>query len=101
MKAIQEKNRRRERDYIPGTTYDKEVDIAKAVEAPSKADAVVICLGEWANAETPGIFQISRCPTRSWSLTLRIMETKKAVILVLTEGRPRIINRIAASAKPL
>jgi len=37
--------------YVPGTTYNKEVDIAKASDAAAKADAVVLCLGEWAYAK--------------------------------------------------
>jgi len=62
--------------YVPGTTYDKEVDIAKAVEAASKADAVVICLGEWAYAETPGNIPDLTLPDAQLFLALKIMETK-------------------------
>jgi beta-glucosidase len=101
LKAIQEKIGAANVSYVPGTTYDKEVDIAKAVEAASKADAVVICLGEWAYAETPGNIPDLMLPDAQLFLALRIMETKKPVILVLTEGRPRIINRIADSAKAI
>ncbi len=101
LKAIQEKIGAANVSYVPGTTYDKEVDIAKAVEAASKADAVVICLGEWAYAETPGNIPDLTLPDAQLFLALKIMETKKPVILVLTEGRPRIINRIVESAKAI
>src|SRR5438552_7877756 len=47
----------------------------------------VICLGEWAYAETPGNIPDLTLPDAQLSLTLKIMETKKPVILVLTEGR--------------
>ena len=101
LKAIQEKIGAANVSYVPGTTYNKEVDIPKAAEAASKADVVVICLGEWAYAETPGNIQDLTLPDAQLYLALKIMETKKPVILVLTEGRPRIINRIADSAKAI
>src|SRR5229473_2524754 len=101
LKAIQEKIGAANVTYVPGTTYNKEVDIAKAAEAAAKADAVVICLGEWAYAETPGNIPDLTLPDAQLNLALRILETKKPVVLVLTEGRPRIINRIADSAQAI
>ena len=101
LKAIQEKIGAANVTYVPGTTYNKEVDVAKATEAASKADAVVICLGEWAYAETPGNISDLTLPDAQLYLALKIMETKKPVILVLTEGRPRIISRIADPAKAI
>src|SRR5437879_8223521 len=47
LKAIQEKIGAGNVTYVPGTTVDHEVDVAKALEAASSADAVVICIGEW------------------------------------------------------
>ena len=101
LKAIQEKIGAANVTYVPGTTYNKEVDIAKAAEAAAKADAVVICLGEWAYAETPGNIPDLTLPDAQLFLALKIMETKKPVILVLTEGRPRVISRIAEPAKAI
>jgi beta-glucosidase len=101
LKAIQEKIGADRVTYVPGTTFDREVDIAKAAEAASKADAVVICIGEWAYAETPGNIADLALPDAQLFLVHKIEETKKPVILVLTEGRPRIISRIADSAKAI
>ncbi len=101
LKAIQEKIGPANVTYVPGATYNKEVDIAKAADAASKADAVVICLGEWAYAETPGNIPDLTLPDAQLFLALKIMETKKPVILVLTEGRPRIMSRIADSARAI
>src|SRR5256884_3348710 len=84
--------------YVPGATYNKEIDTAKAADAASKADAVVICIGEWAYAETPSNIPDLTLPDSQLYLALKIMKTKKPVILVLTEGRPRIISRIADPA---
>jgi beta-glucosidase len=101
LKAIQEKIGVANVTYVPGTTVDHEVDVAKAVEAASKADAVVICIGEWAYAETPGNITDLTLPDAQLFLVHKIEETKKPVILVLTEGRPRIIHRIADPAKAI
>src|SRR5258708_4566757 len=101
LKAIQEKIGAANVTYVPGTTYNKEVDIAQAADAASKADAVVICLGEWAYAETPGNIADLTLPDAQLHLALKIMETKKPVILVLTEGRPSIISRIADAANAI
>jgi beta-glucosidase len=101
LKAIGEKIGAANLTYVPGTTYKKEIDIAKAADAASKADAVVICLGEWAYAETPGNIADLTLPDTQLYLALKIMETKRPVILVLTEGRPRIISRIADPAQAI
>jgi beta-glucosidase len=101
LKAIQEKIGAGNVTYVPGTTVDHEADVAKAAEAASKADAVVICIGEWAYAETPGNITDLTLPDAQLLLVQRIEETKKPVILVLTEGRPRVINRIAGPARAI
>jgi beta-glucosidase len=101
LNAIQEKIGAANVTYVPGAAYNKEVDVAKAADAASKADAVVICLGEWAYAETPGNIVDLTLPDAQLYLAQKIMETKKPVILVLTEGRPRLISRIADPAKAI
>jgi len=101
LKAIEEKIGAANLTFVPGTTYNKEIDIAKAADAASKADAVVICLGEWAYAETPGNIADLTLPDAQLDLARKIMETKKPVILVLTEGRPRIISGIADAAQAI
>src|SRR5467141_3907028 len=82
LKAIQEKIGAANVSYVPGTTYNKEIDIAKAADAASKADAAVICLGEWAYAETPGNIPDLTLPDAQLYLARKIMETKKPVVLV-------------------
>jgi len=85
--------------YVPGATFDKERDLAQAVSAASASsvDAIVVCLGEWAYAETPGNIADLALPDAQIQLAQKMFESGKPVILVLTEGRPRIIRPIAAS----
>ena len=101
LSAIEEKIGAERVTYAPGTTTDKEVDIAKAAEAAAKADAIVVCIGEWAYAETPGNIVDMTLPDAQLALVHKLEETKKPVILVLTEGRPRLIRTIADHAKAI
>ncbi len=84
--------------YVPGTTLDKELDITAAVEAAKRADVVILCLGEGGYAETPGNINDLTLDEAQLKLASAIIATGKPVALVLAEGRPRIINRIADGA---
>lgn len=77
------------------TDRDEEVDIPAAVRAARDADVVVLCLGEGSYTETPGNITDLNLPDPQLKLAEAIQATGKPVILVLVEGRPRVINRIA------
>lgn len=87
--------------YVPGSEYDKELDIPRALAAAKDADAAVVCLGEMAYAETPGNIDDLELPDAQINLAQQITAMGKPVVLLLVEGRPRIINRIVASAKAI
>lgn len=99
--------------YIPGTritrrrgspsnstptNIEEEVDIAAAVEAARKVDVVVLCLGEGSYCETPGSITDLTLGEPQLKLAEAIQATGKPVVIVLVEGRPRIINRIVDKA---
>ncbi|HST52127.1 MAG TPA: glycoside hydrolase family 3 N-terminal domain-containing protein [Pyrinomonadaceae bacterium] len=83
------------------TVFDEEVDIPAAVRAARDADAVVVCLGEGSYAETPGNITDLTLPEPQLRLAEAIEATGKPVVLVLVEGRPRIINSIADKAQAI
>jgi beta-glucosidase len=89
--------------YVPGAIFDKEADIAQAAMAATAADvdAIIICLGEWAYAETPGNIPDLALPDAQIHLAQKMLESGKPVILVLTEGRPRLIRPIAAGVSAI
>jgi beta-glucosidase len=87
--------------YVPGTTLDKEIDVQAAVRAAREADVAVVCLGEGAYAETPGNITDLTLGEAQLRLAEAIEATGKPVVLVLVEGRPRVINRIADSAQAI
>ena len=83
------------------TDQEQEVDIPAAVSAARNADVVVLCLGEGSYTETPGNITDLNLGEPQLKLAEAIAATGKPVVLVLVEGRPRIINRIADGAKAI
>jgi len=83
------------------TDIDEEVDIAAAVEAAKKVDVVVLALGEGSYCETPGNITDLTLGEPQLKLAQAIQATGKPVVLVLVEGRPRVINRIADGANAI
>src|SRR5712692_3704768 len=80
------------------TNIDEEVDIPAAVEAARNADVVILCLGEGSYCETPGSISDLTLGEPQLKLAEAIEATGKPVVIVLVEGRPRIINRIVDKA---
>jgi beta-glucosidase len=85
--------------YVPGVSFDKEIDIDAAVKAAQEADLAVVCIGELSYTETPGNITDLTLSEPQLKLAERIEATGKPVVLVLIEGRPRVINRIVDGAK--
>ena len=77
------------------TDQEAEVDIPAAVRAAQAADVVVLALGEGSYCETPGNITDLTIGEPQLKLADAIIATGKPIVLVLVEGRPRIINRIA------
>jgi beta-glucosidase len=67
--------------------------------AAAGVDAIVLCLGENAYAESPGNIRDLALPDEQTALARAAAATGKPVILVLTEGRPRFITGIAPFMK--
>ena len=93
--------------YEPGVTYKKGgawweeniPEIDKAVAAAANADYIVACIGENSYCETPGNLSNLFLSKNQLDLVKALATTGKPIILVLNEGRPRIINEIEPLAK--
>ncbi|HEX2268414.1 MAG TPA: glycoside hydrolase family 3 N-terminal domain-containing protein, partial [Pyrinomonadaceae bacterium] len=81
------------------TDQEEEVDIPAAVRAAQNVDVVILALGEGSYCETPGNITDLTLGAPQLKLAEAIIATGKPVVLVLVEGRPRIINRIADGVK--
>lgn len=101
LQAIQAKNGAANVTYKEGVDIKGEVkstDQELLVEA-SKADYIIVCLGEDAYAEIPGnIDDLNLAPSQK-RLAAVFEKAGKPVIYVLAEGRPRIITDIEPIAK--
>ena len=69
-------------------------DIAAAVEAAANADVIVAVVGENSYCETPGNIDDLTLSAGQRDLVKALSKTGKPIVLVLNEGRPRIITDI-------
>jgi beta-glucosidase len=69
-------------------------EIARMKRKAREVDAIVLCLGEEAYAESPGVIDSLYLPAWQYALAHAAATTGKPLILLLTQGRPRIIKEI-------
>ena len=83
-----------------GAYYDEnEPQIEKAVAAAEKADIIIAAIGENSYTETPGNLSDLWLSENQRNLVKELAKTGKPIILVLNEGRPRLIADIEPLAK--
>jgi beta-glucosidase len=99
LKAITQKLKKENVTYVKGTDFNSEINIKEAVESSKNVDAVILCLGEKAYCETPGNIDDLTLDEVQLNLTNELIKTGKPVIIVMLEGRPRIINKLTSGAK--
>ena len=98
------------KDYIileQGVTYkergryheENEPQIQKAVNAAAQADVIIACIGENSYTETPGNLSDLWLSKNQRDLVKALAKTGKPIILILNEGRPRLIADIEPLAK--
>lgn len=94
--------------YAPGVTYtegnppttsipyyaENRPQIDQAVRAAAGVDCIVLCLGENSYCETPGNLDDLTLSSNQLALAAALAATGKPVVLVLAEGRPRIVSSI-------
>ncbi len=107
LEAIQNKFGKENVTYVPGVDYNYEGkyweefvrDIDAASTAAKEVDYVVLCLGENSYAEKPGDLHDLSLSRNQAALAQEVIKSGKPVILVLNEGRPRIIREIVPGVK--
>ncbi len=89
--------------YEPGVTYidipmawqyEDAKGIGRAVGAARNADIIVACVGENSYCETPGNMDDLNLSANQKKLVKDLSATGKPIILILNEGRPRLIGDI-------
>ena len=95
--------------YIPGVSYlpdnqdwegEKYSDesISQVVKAAKDYDVIIACVGENSYCETPGNVEDINLSQGQKKLVKALSKTGKPIVLILNEGRPRIINDIESIA---
>ncbi|HEY9007505.1 MAG TPA: glycoside hydrolase family 3 N-terminal domain-containing protein [Ohtaekwangia sp.] len=102
LEALQLKGGKQNITFIQGVAYnnggkyweEKDVDIDAAVKAAASVDYIVACVGENSYTEKPGDLHDLTLSANQLALVKALNKTGKPVILVLNEGRPRLISAI-------
>ena len=89
--------------YTRGATFEAEAkpEIEKAVAAARKADVIVACIGENSYCETPGNISDLTLSKNQRDLVKALAQTGKPIVLILNEGRARIIADIEPLANAI
>ncbi len=97
--------------YEPGVTYatpyndnwweENEPEIERAVAAANQVDVIIACIGENSYCETPGNLSDLNLSSNQKKLVKALATTGKPIILILNEGRPRILNELEPLAKAI
>jgi len=97
--------------YVPGVEYDNAFgswqsekvvsgSLFNSIElAARRADVIIACVGENSYCETPGNMNDLNLSENQKQLVRKLASSGKPVILVLNEGRPRIIGDIEPLVK--
>ena len=89
--------------YVPGVEYDlmsgnwkfdEATSVKEAVAAARKSDVIIACIGENTYCETPGNDDDLDLSDNQIALVKALAATGRPIVLVLNEGRPRIIREI-------
>lgn len=94
LEALQNKIGKQNVLYTSGADLEKEdeIEIQKAVALAKEASKIILCLGEKNYTETPGDISNLYLSPSQVKLALALSKLNKPIILVLNEGRPRLIS---------
>ena len=84
---------RAKRDFEHNDNYDPN----KLTKDATNADVILLCLGENSYAEGPGVIDDLILDERQIRLAEAAAKTNKPVVLLLLQGRPRIISTIESA----
>jgi beta-glucosidase len=106
LKAVQKKFGLDHIVYEEGVAYnmkgkyheDSIQNIDAAVKAAAGVDYILLCIGENSYTETPGNLNDLSLSDNQLALADAMIKTGKPVIMILNEGRPRIIYRVEPGA---
>ncbi|MCX8056201.1 MAG: glycoside hydrolase family 3 C-terminal domain-containing protein [Ignavibacteria bacterium] len=99
LEAIQQKIGSKNVLFEEGVSFDKELNLSSALQKAKQSDVIILCLGEPAYCETPGNINDLTLPEAQLNYAQKLIATGKPLILVMVEGRPRLITKIFDKVK--
>lgn len=88
--------------YTPGTGYEGKVESKEALlQKAAGADIIFVCLGEQPATEKPSDIHELDLPANQIELVKRLHKSGKPLVLILLQGRPRIIREAEPLAKAI
>ena len=81
-------------EFVEGTDYLEDINSEKAVEKAKNVDYIIVCVGEIPASEKPSDINELELPKIQQELIKKLSKTNKPIILVMVQGRPRIIREI-------
>lgn len=98
LESVENKVGKENTVYVEGCGFDEDINSESAVDAAMNVDVIIMCLGEPPYCESPGnINNLSMTETQI-KFAQKLYQTGKPVVMVLVEGRPRVINKIEEGA---
>lgn len=102
LDALEEKAGKQNVRFVQGVQYtenapywvDQQIDIQAAVKAAANVDCIVLVLGENSYCEKPGDLHDLSLSENQVELAKALAKTNKPLVLILNQGRPRIIREI-------
>lgn len=101
LEAIKSKVGEANVKYMEGCSFDADINSNEAYMEAVNSDVIVLCLGEPAYCETPGNIYDLTLPKAQIDYAKKLLNSGKPVVLVMVEGRPRVITEIANEVKSL
>ncbi|WP_417884551.1 glycoside hydrolase family 3 N-terminal domain-containing protein [Zunongwangia sp.] len=101
LEAVQNKIGEEKVTYVPGVNYvkdgkyyeDEKDQFDEAIAAAQGVDYIFLCVGENSYTEKPGDLNDLYISDNQTELAKKLAATGKPVIMILNEGRPRIISK--------
>lgn len=107
LEAVQNEIGKANVTYVPGVSYkmdghyfeDYADKMEESVAAAKSSDVILLCVGENTYTEKPGDLNDLYLSELQTELAKKLAATGKPVVLILNEGRPRIISRFEQDMK--
>ncbi|MTB50123.1 glycoside hydrolase family 3 N-terminal domain-containing protein [Lewinella sp. W8] len=96
LSAIEEEFGAAQVNFFPGCTHEAgSLNLEGFAEAAAKVDTIVLCLGESSYTEFFGSLNDLYLPDDQADLARAAVRSGKKIVLLLLEGRPRVISHFA------